>query len=203
MRLHQSLTLLLCLAFACASSAAPPRAAKGQPAEFVYVDAGHSGEVRVGGNLFTWISVLPASVQPGTREAILMETLNDCSTAELSCLGGEHVMLAVPRGKLSAGMKYSVGKTSFEIARCNNADDCFIADIAVRCEYGRPNDHWCDEAVPRGTDARRYATYMAFTYNRDHGVTAINLDPSVHGDEFILEGDWGLLRDVARTKRRR
>jgi hypothetical protein len=160
-RLHQALTLPLCLAFACASSAAPPRAAKGRAAEFVYVDAGHSGEVLVDGNLFTWISVLPASVQPGTREAILEETLNDCSTAELSCLGGEHVMLAVPRGKLSAGIKYNVGKTGFEITRCDNADDCFVADIAVRCKYGLPEDHWCDEAVPRGPDARSYATYMA------------------------------------------
>jgi hypothetical protein len=203
MRLHRALTLPLCLALACASSAAPPRAATGRSAAIVYVDAGHSGEVHVDGNHFAWISVLPASVQPGTREAIMVETLNDCSTAELACLGGEHVKLAVPRGKLSVGMKYSVGNTSFEVTRCDGADDCYIADIAVRCEYGRPDDHWCDEAVPRGPGAPSQATYMAFTYNGDQGVTAINLDPSVHGDEFVLEGERGLLRDVARKKRRR
>ena len=111
-------------------------------------------------------------------------------------------MLAVPRSKPSVGMKYSFGNTTFEVTRCDGADDCFVADIAVRCEYGRPDDHWCDEAVPRGPGAPSHATYMAFTCNRDQGVTAINLDPSVHGDEFVLEGERGLLR-AARTKRRR
>jgi len=203
MRAHRVLSLLLCLACTCASSAKSPRDATGRAAETVYVNSGHSGEIHVDGNLFTWVSTLPASVQPGTREAILAETLNDCSTAELSCLRGEHVMLAVPRGKLSLGMTYSVGNTSFEVTRCDGDDACFVADIAVRCEHDRPDDHWCDEAVPRGPGALSHATYMAFTYNRDQGVTAINLDPRVHGDEFVLQGEWGLLRDVPRTKRRR
>lgn len=200
MQLHRALLLPLSLIFACASStAAAHRGATGSPAGIVYVNAGHSGGIYVNGKLFMWLSTLPASVQPGTREPILTETLNDCSTAELSCVGGEHVMLAVPRGKLAVGMNYSVGKTTFEVNRCDDTDDCFVADIAVRCEYGRPDDHWCDEAVPRGPGGPSHATYMAFTYNRDEGVTAIDLDPSVHGDEFVLEGQRGLLR-VARTK---
>jgi len=203
MRAHRVLSLLLCLACTCASSAKSPRDATGRAAETVYVNSGHSGGIYVHGNLFMWVSTLPASVQPGIREAILTETLNDCSTAELSCLGGEHVMLAVPRGTLSVGMKYSVASTSFEVTRCDGDDDCYVADIAVRCEYDRPDDHWCDEAVPRGPGAPKQATYMAFTYNRDQGVTAINLDPSVHGDEFVLQGEHGLLRAVARTTRRR
>lgn len=203
MRLVGLLAVPLCLAAGCALAAAGPRPPAEGSADIVYVNADHTARIDVGRKLFSWISTKPRSVQPGTREPILVEELHVCSTGELACLGGDRAMFALPRGKLSTGMKFSVGHTNFEITHCESADDCFVAKVAVRCDPGLAGEHPCPEVVSHDGHALRGAPYMIFTYNRFHGITAINLDPEAAGYEFVLQGERGILgkSPLARDRR--